>query len=105
MGSTDWKLYAVRAEDGTLAWNQTLRHPNGTQHGGGTNDASNDASSDGSPGQAKGDEYIPEFTPAKIGGLTAALVFVSFCCFVKLVLLVRNVVTAHRANAEPSSAV
>ena len=65
----------------------------------------NDASSDGSPGQAKGDEYIPEFTPAKIGGLTAALVFVSFCCFVKLVLLVRNVVTAHRANAEPSSAV
>ena len=65
----------------------------------------NDASSDGSPGQAKGDEYIPEFTPAKIGGLTAALVFVSFCCLAKLVLLVRNVVTAHRANAEPSSAV
>ena len=25
VGSTDWKLYAVRANDGLLAWNQTLR--------------------------------------------------------------------------------
>ena len=65
VGSTDWKLYAVRAEDGTLAWNQTLRHPNGTQHGGGTNDASNDASSDASNDSASAAASAP-YVPATL---------------------------------------